>query len=78
MKTLSGMLLGKDGCLSSTKLLAFAGYFTFLALSIIIAVYRPDKFNYELFSLLAAASGASMRIADKWINVKSGSGGKSE
>lgn len=70
-KSIFGMFLGKDGYVSSTKLFAFAGYSTFLVLSAVIAINSPEKFNYELFALIAAASSTSMRIADKWLNVQS-------
>ena len=70
-KSIFGMFLGNDGILSSTKLISFIGYTLFVFVSIWTAVYNPDKFNYELFAILAAASSSSMRILDKWLNVKS-------
>jgi hypothetical protein len=69
-----GMFLGSDGIISSTKLMAFVGYALFVFLSVWTAVYNPDKFNYELFAILSAASSSSMRIFDKWLNVKSYTG----
>jgi len=32
-------------------------------------MYNPEKFNYELFAILTAASSSSIRVVDKWINV---------
>lgn len=74
LKMIFGMFLGSDGILSSTKLISFVGYSLFVFLSVWTAIYNPDKFNYELFAILSAASSSSMRIFDKWLNVKSYTG----
>ena len=71
------MFLGADGILSSTKLLSFVGYALFVFISIWTAIYNPEKFNYELFAILSAASSSSMRLIDKWLNVKSFTGAAS-
>ncbi|NCB40544.1 MAG: hypothetical protein EOM80_17425 [Erysipelotrichia bacterium] len=73
-KMIFGMFLGNDGILSSTKLLAFVGYSLFVFISIWTAVYNPEKFNYELFAILSAASSSTMRVVDKWLNVRSYAG----
>jgi hypothetical protein len=76
-KSIFGMFLGNDGILSSTKLLSFFGYALFVFISIWTAIYNPEKFNYELFAILSAASSSSMRLIDKWLNVKSYTGAAS-
>jgi hypothetical protein len=65
-----GMFLGSDGIVSTTKLISFVGYALFVFVSAWTAIYNPDKFNYELFAILSAASSSSIRVLDKWINVK--------
>lgn len=70
-KSIFGMFLGNDGIVSSTKLMAFIGYALFVFLSVWTAVNNPEKFNYELFAILSAASSSSMRLFDKWVNVRS-------
>lgn len=70
-KAIFGMFLGNDGIVSSTKLMSHIGYALFVFLSIWTAVYNPDKFNYELFAILSAASSSTMRVVDKWLNVRS-------
>lgn len=70
-KSIFGMFLGADGIVSSTKLLSFLGYGLFVFISIWTAIYNPSKFNYELFAILSAVSSSSMRLIDKWLNVKS-------
>lgn len=74
LRMIFGMFLGSDGIISSTKLMAFVGYALFVFLSVWTAIYNPDKFNYELFAILSAASSSSMRMIDKWLNVKSYTG----
>ncbi|PKP53799.1 MAG: hypothetical protein CVT92_02385 [Bacteroidetes bacterium HGW-Bacteroidetes-1] len=70
-KSIFGMFLGNDGIVSSTKLMSFIGYGLFIFISIWTAIYNPEKFNYELFAILSAASSSSMRVVDKWLNVRS-------
>jgi len=70
-KSIFGMFLGNDGVVSSTKLMSFIGYGLFVFISIWTAVNNPEKFNYELFAILSAASSSSMRLLDKWLNVRS-------
>lgn len=70
-KMIFGMFLGNDGILSSTKLFAFVGYALFLGVSVWVAIYNPEKFNYEIFAILTAASSSTMRVLDKWLNVRS-------
>lgn len=65
-----GMFMGNDGYFSSTKIISFAGFLAFLIVSGVVLYTSPDKFNYELFASLSAGSAASMRVLDKWINVK--------
>jgi hypothetical protein len=74
LKSIFGMFVGNDGILSSTKLMSFVGYSLFVFISVWTAVYNPDKFNYELFAILSAASSSTMRVVDKWLNVRSYSG----
>jgi len=76
-KSIFGMFMGNDGVLSSSKLFAFIGYALFLGVSVWIAVNNPEKFNYEIFAILTAASSSTMRIFDKWLNVKSAIGAAS-
>jgi len=76
-KSIFGMFLGPDGIVSSTKLLSFLGYGLFVFISIWTAIYNPAKFNYELFAILSAVSSSSMRLVDKWLNVKSFTGAAS-
>ena len=73
-KSIFGMFLGNDGILSSTKLLAFVGYSLFVFISGWTAVNNPEKFNYELFAILSATSSSTMRVVDKWLNVRSYNG----
>jgi hypothetical protein len=74
LKSIFGMFVGNDGILSSTKLMSFVGYALFVFISVWTAVYNPEKFNYELFAILSAASSSTMRVVDKWLNVRSYSG----
>ena len=71
LKAIFGMLLGADGYVSSSKLMAFVGYGLFVFISIWTAINNPEKFNYELFAILSAASSSTMRVVDKWLNVRS-------
>jgi hypothetical protein len=71
LKSIFGMFLGSDGILSSTKLMSFIGYGLFIFVSIWTCINNPEKFNYELFAILSAASSSSMRVLDKWLNVRS-------
>jgi hypothetical protein len=73
-KSIFGMFLGNDGILSSTKLISFIGFALFVFISVWTAVYNPDKFNYELFAILSAASSSSLRAIDKWLNIRSYTG----
>jgi hypothetical protein len=70
-KSIFGMFVGNDGILSSTKLMSFVGYALFVFISVWTAVNNPEKFNYELFAILSAASSSTMRVVDKWLNVRS-------
>lgn len=71
LKAIFGMFLGADGYVSSSKLMAFVGYGLFVFISIWTAIHNPEKFNYELFAILSAASSSTMRVVDKWLNVRS-------
>lgn len=71
LKAIFGMFLGADGYVSSSKLMAFVGYGLFVFISIWTAINNPEKFNYELFAILSAASSSTMRVVDKWLNVRS-------
>jgi hypothetical protein len=77
LKSIFGMFLGNDGVLSSTKLMSFVGYSLFVFISVWTAVNNPEKFNYELFAILSAASSSTMRVVDKWLNVRSYEGAAS-
>lgn len=76
-KSIFGMFAGNDGILSSTKLMSFVGYSLFVFISVWTAVNNPEKFNYELFAILSAASSSTMRVVDKWLNVRSYEGAAS-
>jgi hypothetical protein len=76
-KSIFGMFMGNDGILSSTKLMSFVGYALFVFISVWTAVNNPEKFNYELFAILSAASSSTMRVVDKWLNVRSYEGAAS-
>lgn len=65
-----GAFLGSDGIMSTTKILSFTGFICFLLVSLFILWKAPEKFNYELFAILAGGGGASLRVFDKWLNVK--------
>ena len=71
LRSIFGMFLGSDGILSSTKIMAFAGYLLFVFITVWTAIHNPEKFNYELFAILAAGSSSTMRVVDKWLNVRS-------
>ena len=71
LKSIFGMFFGNDGVLSSTKLMSFLGYGLFVFITIWTCVYNPEKFNYELFAILSVGSSSSMRVVDKWLNVRS-------
>lgn len=77
LKSIFGMFLGNDGIVSSSKLMAFFGYGLFIFISIWTCVNNPDRFNYELFAILSAASSSTMRVVDKWLNVRSYAGAAS-
>ncbi len=70
LKCIFGMFIGKDGILSSTKILSLSGYLAFLVVSALVLYTVPEKFNYELFAILTAGSGTGLRIFDKYLNLK--------
>ena len=59
------MFKDKDGHISSTKVMSFCGFFAFLIVS------APDKFDYNLFSILAGGGAVGTRILDKYMNILS-------
>ncbi|NMA21683.1 MAG: hypothetical protein GX927_14010 [Lentisphaerae bacterium] len=54
-RTFYGAFLGSDGIMSATKILSFTGFICFLLVSFVILWKAPEKFNYELFAILAGA-----------------------
>lgn len=66
------MFKGKDGKLSSTKIMSFFGFFTFLIVSVLVVIYCPQHFDYRVFAVLSASSSAGMKIIDKYMNIKGG------
>lgn len=69
-KGIFGSFYGKDGYLSLSKVMAFLGYMVFLAVSVIVLKYAPEKFDYTTFAILSAGSSAGIRILDKQLNIK--------
>lgn len=66
------MFKGKDGKLSSTKIMSFFGFFTFLIVSILVVIYCPQNFDYRVFAILSASSSAGMKVIDKYMNIRGG------
>lgn len=64
----------KDNCgkTSSTKVLSFLGFITFLIVSIVLLFIDPAQFNYTLFAVIAGGGGVSSRVLDKALNVYAG------
>lgn len=69
------MFKGKDGNLSTTKIISFIGFFAFLAVSVYCLYAAPAKFDYVLFSIISGGGSVSARVLDKYLNIK---GGKNE
>lgn len=67
------MLKGKDGRLSTTKLMCFIGFFAFLITSGFVIWLIPEKFNYELYAILTGGGAVGSRVIDKWLNIKANS-----
>lgn len=65
-----GSFYGKDGYLSLSKVMAFAGYMVFLIVSVILLKVAPEKFDYTTFAILAAGSSTGIRVLDKQLNLK--------
>mgnify|MGYP003291329054 CR=1 FL=1 len=70
------MLRDKDGHLSSTKVMSFVGFIAFIFTSIYVLCVCPEKFNYELFSILAGGGAVGTRVIDKWLNIRAQGGRK--
>lgn len=66
------MFKGNDGKISSTKILSFISFLCFLIVSIVIVFTQPDKFDYQVFALMAGGMGGGMKIADKILNTNYG------
>lgn len=64
------MFKDKDGHVSSTKVMSFCGFFAFLIVSVYCLYAAPDKFDYNLFSILAGGGAVGSRVIDKWLNIK--------
>ena len=69
-KAFYGAFLGKDGLMSTTKVLSFLGFICFLLVSFFILWKAPEQFDYQLFAVIAGGGGTSLRAFDKWLNVK--------
>lgn len=65
------MFKDKDGHISSTKVMSFCGFFAFLIVSAYCLYVAPDKFDYNLFSILAGGGAVGTRILDKYMNILS-------
>ena len=65
------MFRDKDGHISSTKIMSFFGYFSFLLVSAYCLYAAPHKFNFDLFSVLAGGGAVGTRLVDKYLNIKS-------
>lgn len=64
------MFRDKDGHISSTKIMSFCGFFAFLIVSVYCLYAAPDKFDYNLFSILAGGGAVGTRVIDKYLNIK--------
>lgn len=64
------MFKDKDGNLSTTKIMAFTGFFAFLITTIYVLYACPEKFNYELFAILSGGGAVGTRVVDKWLNIR--------
>lgn len=63
------MFKGSDGCFSSSKIMSFCGFFTFIIVSCVLIYIDPSKFNYEIFALMSAGGAAGLRAMDKYTNM---------
>jgi hypothetical protein len=70
IEVIFGSFVGKDGFLSTSKLLSFFGFIFFIIASFIVLYTMPEKFNYELFAILTGGGAVSSRVIDKWLNIK--------
>jgi hypothetical protein len=50
--------------------MSFCGFFAFLMVSVYCLYAAPDKFDYNLFSILAGGGAVGSRVIDKWLNIK--------
>lgn len=63
------MLNGNDNKLSLTKVITLIAFLSFIGVSIYVLYAIPEKFSYELFSLLTGIGSFGTRVADKITNV---------
>lgn len=70
LKRIFGSFVGKDGYLSTSKILSFVGYIFFLIITCFVIYQSPEKFNYELFAILSGGGAVGSRVIDKWLNIK--------
>lgn len=71
LKTVFGSFIGKDGYLSTSKVLSFIGFIFFIIVSFIVLFKTPERFNYELFAVLSGGGAVGSRVIDKWLNIRS-------
>jgi len=64
------MFKGKDGRLSSTKLLVCLSFISFVTVTGIVLWIIPEKFNYEIFATFTAGMACGLRGLDKYLNIK--------
>ena len=65
------MFKDQNNRVSSTKVMSFCGFFAFLIVSVYCLYAAPDKFDYNLFSILAGGGAVGTRILDKLMNIYS-------
>lgn len=63
------MIRDKDGHISSTKVMSLIGFLAFIATSVYVLYACPDKFNYELYAILAGGGAVGTRVIDKYLNI---------
>lgn len=64
------MFHGKDGSLSTTKLLAVLSFFCFVIVTAYVLYKIPEKFNYEIFAVFTMGAATGLRGFDKYLNTK--------
>lgn len=70
------MFRDKNGHVSSTKVMSFIGFISFILVTLYVLYACPDKFDYTLFGAITGAGSVSSRVIDKYLNIRAQGGSK--